>query len=113
MEGPTPALLAFILAGLVQLILAIFFIAKLWLNGNAAHERIDDIEAESEKDLSGLKIEIKELKVDFYKHVADVKAHHNEEAVKEFRDALERRFSGMETSLADISRKLNHLAGRE
>lgn len=103
----------FLLVAGGQLVLMIFFIAKLWFSANDAHKRLDASEEAHEVSAKDLRIELKEVKVEFYRHLADVKAHHNEEAVQEFRTALERRFTGMEKSLEDIARKLNHLADRE
>ncbi|MEQ1643754.1 MAG: hypothetical protein ABL959_09950 [Pyrinomonadaceae bacterium] len=51
--------------------------------------------------------EHKEVKRAFYAHVADSKVHHNEEMFKEFRTGLERRFSSIDSTLQEISRKLD------
>lgn len=99
-----------VLITLISLIVGlIVWIVRLESRNNDGHRRIDDIEDLADK----VEKQLKAVEVEFYKHMADVKAHHNEEAVKEFRTALEQRFAGVENSLKDISRKLNHIAGRE
>jgi hypothetical protein len=74
---------------------------------------IVELKQEHGDDIREVKEELKDTRERFFKHVADVGVHHNAEAVLEFRNALDRRLDNFDKSFADISRKLNHMTGRE
>lgn len=109
----SPTMLAiFITLGLAAIGFIVWLVrleGKTHANATAIAQKsevADELHIEMQNDTKGLKVE-------FYKHLADAKAHHNEEANKEFRIALDRRLDEMEYVIKDIARKLNHLAGRE
>lgn len=113
----SPAVLIALVSAIIGLIVKA---VRLQSKVDKQDDEISELQTEAEKKDAADKLKVKEIelaisesKIAFYKHVADTKAHHNEEAVQEFRTALERRFTNMDKSLEDIARKLNHLAGRE
>jgi hypothetical protein len=112
-EDMPPALIG---AGVTLLLAAIGF--TVWLvrlegKITSVTKDLADLERKHDDDIKCLKDEVKDTRERFFKHAADVLVHHNAEATLEFRTALERRFTGMEDTLKDIGRKLNHIAGRE
>lgn len=123
-ENMSPAMLAILVTlGLAGIGLVVWLV-RLEAKGNAnasnhaelklQHGRdLAEVKKEHAGDIKRVEDELRDTRERFFKHVADVSLHHNAEAVLEFRTALERRFTGMEKSLEDITRKLNHIAGRE
>lgn len=109
----SPPLVAIIVTVAVASIGFIVWLVRLEGKTNLNSTTLAEKSETAEETHGQILAEVKEVKVEFYKHLADNKAHHNEEANKEFRKALERRLDDMDGGIKDISRKLNHLAGRE
>lgn len=72
-----------------------------------------DLKTNYDQDLGEIKNEMKDTRERFFKHSGDSTIHHNAAAQLEFRKALDRRLDGLDEGVKDISRKLNHMAGRE
>jgi hypothetical protein len=123
-ESMSPGVIAILVTLGLAAVGFVVWLVRLEGKTNGNSKEITDLQADHAKEISDLKKwhsddltvlreDVKDTRERLFKHVADVSVHHNSEAVQEFRIALERRFTGMEGSLADISRKLNHMAGRE
>lgn len=120
----------FLLSAGGVLVLVAMAIARLEFKTNANGTRQKEFEGatgdnfreartDSEEDVKALREEVRldradtrEWKKEFYKHATDTKVHHNEEMFKEFRAGIDRRFSGMESTLGDINHKLDRLADK-
>ncbi|HEV7698651.1 MAG TPA: hypothetical protein VGO43_00335 [Pyrinomonadaceae bacterium] len=74
---------------------------------------IAELQKHYDNEVKELKDDLKDTRTQLFKHTGDVQVHHNAEAVKEFREALDRRLDTFDESFKDIARKLNHMAGRE
>lgn len=114
MENTTPWLnpTVMVTVGLAAIGLIVWLV-RLEGKTNLNSERVNKETEVAESTHTDILKEIKELKVEFYKHVSDNTVHHNQEAVAEFRKGLERRLDDMDRGIGDIARKLNHMAGRE
>lgn len=102
----------FLLPAGTAIVIVIFWFARLEFKANANTTRQREYEAEMDKKVQELREIHREVKKAFYAHAADTKVHHNEEMFKEFRNGLEQRFSGFDTKLNDIVRKLERIAGK-
>lgn len=120
----------FLLSAAGVLVLVAMAIARLEFktNANASRqkefegstaENIKEAKIQADEEIKGLRDEVRqdrmdtrEWKKDFYKHATDTKVHHNEEMFKEFRAGIDRRFSGMESTLGDIKHTLDRLADK-
>lgn len=91
----------FLAPTIIVLVGAIIWLVRLEGKVNSVCE---DVEA-----MSG---DLDKLRTRFYEHVTNLTLHHNEQAVNEFRTALERRFSGVESSLEAIKGKLERMAAK-
>ncbi len=102
----------------------IVWLVRLEGKTNANSKAIDDLDKayvkeiaqlkrDHESDIKDLKEEMKDTRERLFKHVADVSVHHNTEAVKEFRENLDRRLDTFDENFKDLARKLNHLGDRD
>lgn len=129
MDGTSPWMdPRFLFTALSGYALLVMWLARMEFKTNAnatrqqEHEKTtaDEIKAvknDLSDDLRNVIAEIKEERAEtrewkkaFYAHATDTKLHHNEEMFREFRTGIDRRFSGMESTLGDMNRKLDHLA---
>jgi len=81
-------------------------------------EEFKDVRTETKDSLKEIVTELKEERLEhrewkkqFYAHATDTRTHHNEEMFKEFKNGLERRFTSIDTTLQQISRKLDRSPG--
>ncbi len=93
----------------------ILWFARLEYKTNANTTRQGEHEEDMITRVDELKNEHKEVKKAFYAHAGDTKVHHNEAMYIEFRAGIgrqftemERRFTGLDNTLQDISRKLDN-----
>lgn len=113
MEGSPWLSPGFLLSAGTTIVGLIVLFARLEFKTNANATRQREYEADMDKKVHELREEHREVKKAFYAHAADTKVHHNEEMFKEFRSGLEQRFSGFDTKLNDIVRKLERIAGKQ
>jgi hypothetical protein len=122
-DNMTPAFLGFLLAATLAVITLVVWLIRqegkiesnredLAEHRTVYEKAVNDLKKEYAEDMRELKDELKDTRERFFRHVADVNVHHNAEAVAEFRLALDRRLDTFEEAFKDISRKLNHMAGR-
>ena len=111
------ALVALAFTGFVALIGLIVWLVRLESKVNSNNEKRVRLELDFKESIKELDDELKldradmrEWKKIFFAHATDTKIHHNEEMFKEFRSGIDRRFSGIETSLTDIGRKIDKIA---
>jgi hypothetical protein len=104
----------FLLPAISALVFLILWFGRLEYLAKATATRQKEYEGEMDEQIKQSREEHKELKAAFYNHKGDAKVHHNEAAFQEFREGLnrqmanmDRRFGSMETTLQDISRKLD------
>lgn len=110
----------FLLSASGIVVALVVWLVRVEFVGKANEKRTGDGEQTMKEMFTELRDEIKADRADtrewkkiFFAHATDTKVHHNEAMFEEFRKGLDRRFSGVETSLSDISRKLDHLADRD
>jgi hypothetical protein len=78
---------------------------------NANSTRQKEFEESITAYVDEIKAEHRELKKAFYAHQGDTRVHHNAEMFREFREGLERRFTTLDTTLREISGKLDARPG--
>lgn len=88
-------------------ILLITWFVRLEFKASATATRQIEYETEMDAKVKDVREEHRDVKRAYYAHAADTKVHHNEEMFKEFRVGLERRFTSIDATLQDISRKLD------
>lgn len=110
----------FLLSAGTTLVLLIAWLVRVEFVGKANKERQAEKEAADKQSFTDLRDEIKSDRMDtrewkkiFFAHATDTKVHHNEAMFDEFRKGLDRRFSGVETTLSDMNHKLDRLAEKE
>lgn len=101
-----PTVVLFVLG---QLLFFVAWLVRMEYKTNANEKRQGEYEETRGEERKEERQEFRNLKQAFYAHATDSKVHHNEEMFKEFRAGLDRRFSGLEGTLLEINRKLDHL----
>lgn len=112
-DSMSPAIIALgVTLGLAAIGFVVWLV-RLESKANAGVAKQEKFEIDVRLELAEQEKKHAQLEKDFWKHVADAKAHHNEQASIEFRAALERRLGEIDYHVKDLGRKMNHIAGRE
>lgn len=98
---------SFLLPAATTVILIIVWLVRGEFQSKANMTRQKEFEESITSYVDEVKSEHRAVKAAFYAHTSDTRVHHNEEMFKEFRVGLERRFTSIDTTLREISQKLD------